>query len=75
MHVATLNLDEVSAARANLTRTKLTLEANHSKKIYVDFDACDPSKIFNLSVPVQVKYHIPEEEIALGPSCWLWDYL
>ncbi|CAN6458585.1 unnamed protein product [Victoria cruziana] len=22
-----------------------------------------------------VKYHLPEEEIALGPSCWLWDYL
>ncbi|KAI8084031.1 uncharacterized protein B0P05DRAFT_535923 [Gilbertella persicaria] len=20
-------------------------------------------------------YHIPEEEIALGPACWLWDYL
>lgn len=21
------------------------------------------------------KYHTPEEEIALGPACWLWDYL
>ena len=21
------------------------------------------------------KYHSPEEEIALGPACWLWDYL
>lgn len=20
-------------------------------------------------------YHIPEEEIAMGPACWLWDYL
>ncbi|KAI8975354.1 hypothetical protein BDF20DRAFT_878131 [Mycotypha africana] len=20
-------------------------------------------------------YHTPEEEIALGPACWLWDYL
>jgi NAD+ synthase (glutamine-hydrolysing) len=20
-------------------------------------------------------YHCPEEEIAFGPSCWLWDYL
>ena len=19
--------------------------------------------------------HTPEEEIALGPACWLWDYL
>lgn len=23
----------------------------------------------------QSKYHSPEEEIAYGPSCWLWDYL
>ncbi|MQM08873.1 hypothetical protein Taro_041734, partial [Colocasia esculenta] len=22
-----------------------------------------------------IKYHCPEEEIAFGPSCWLWDYL
>ncbi|OZJ05110.1 Glutamine-dependent NAD(+) synthetase [Bifiguratus adelaidae] len=21
------------------------------------------------------RYHLPEEEIALGPACWLWDYL
>ena len=20
-------------------------------------------------------YHTPEEEIAYGPACWLWDYL
>jgi len=27
------------------------------------------------SVPRPAKYHTPEEEIALGPACWLWDYL
>lgn len=25
--------------------------------------------------PRDVLYHRPEEEIALGPACWLWDYL
>lgn len=25
--------------------------------------------------PLQIRYHTPEEEISLGPSCWLWDYL
>ncbi|KDN40445.1 glutamine-dependent NAD(+) synthetase with GAT domain-containing protein [Tilletiaria anomala UBC 951] len=25
--------------------------------------------------PRAVFYHRPEEEIALGPACWLWDYL
>lgn len=24
---------------------------------------------------VQAKYLLPEEEIARGPACWLWDYL
>lgn len=28
-----------------------------------------------LSQPIEVRYHTPEEEIALGPACWLWDYL
>jgi NAD+ synthase (glutamine-hydrolysing) len=23
----------------------------------------------------EIHYHTPEEEIALGPACWLWDYL
>jgi NAD+ synthase (glutamine-hydrolysing) len=25
--------------------------------------------------PIETRYHIPEEEIALGPACWMWDYL
>lgn len=25
--------------------------------------------------PRQPFYHTPEEEIARGPACWLWDYL
>lgn len=28
-----------------------------------------------LSQHIVVQYHSPEEEIALGPACWLWDYL
>ncbi|UZJ54145.1 hypothetical protein CBS101457_003465 [Exobasidium rhododendri] len=24
---------------------------------------------------IDARYHSPEEEIALGPACWLWDYL
>ena len=30
----------------------------------------------NVTIPkTQLKIHIPEEEIAYGPACWLWDYL
>lgn len=28
-----------------------------------------------LSQPINIRYHSPAEEIALGPACWLWDYL
>lgn len=27
------------------------------------------------TAPQPVHYHTPPEEIALGPACWLWDYL
>ncbi|KAJ2780272.1 glutamine-dependent NAD(+) synthetase [Coemansia javaensis] len=27
------------------------------------------------TAPVQIRFHTPEEEINLGPACWLWDYL
>ncbi len=30
---------------------------------------------FHNTTPIEPRYHIPEEEIALGPACWLWDYL
>lgn len=23
----------------------------------------------------EIRYHSPEEEIALGPACWMWDYV
>lgn len=25
--------------------------------------------------PYQVRIPLPEQEIAFGPACWLWDYL
>ena len=28
-----------------------------------------------MSQPISLYVHLPEEEIALGPACWLWDYL
>lgn len=27
------------------------------------------------SPPIKVRMHTPEEECAMGPACWLWDYL
>ncbi|KAG8691212.1 glutamine-dependent NAD(+) synthetase [Ceratobasidium sp. 395] len=36
-----------------------------------DFSLLDAAAIREFAV----RYHSPEEEIALGPACWLWDYL
>jgi hypothetical protein len=35
-----------------------------------DSDTLDP--LINPTPPRDVRYHTPEEEIALGPACWLW---
>jgi NAD+ synthase (glutamine-hydrolysing) len=47
------------------------VEADISLSTYgVDVDlSISPTK------EIEVRYHKPEEEIALGPACWLWDYL
>lgn len=36
-------------------------------------EEADPG--ITLSEPIKPRFHLPEEEIALGPACWLWDYL
>jgi len=38
-------------------------------------DAEDVDPRISPSCPLEVRYHTIEEEIALGPACWLWDYL
>ena len=44
--------------------------------VTVDFDICLPPDTPSLpSSPRPVRYCDPEEEIARGPACWLWDYL
>lgn len=30
---------------------------------------------FHMHTAATPQYHLPEEEIALGPAAWLWDYL
>ena len=42
----------------------------------VEFDLCLPPDTTALpSSPQPIAYLDPEEEIARGPACWLWDYL
>ncbi|CAP96503.1 Pc21g16060 [Penicillium rubens Wisconsin 54-1255] len=76
---ATVDIEEVRTYRCNASRglqaskqspyVRLDLDIRLSRR---DEDA-EPS--LATSMPIKPRYHAPEEEIALGPACWLWDYL
>lgn len=43
-------------------------------RIFCDFNVCT-RLVASMPLPDGPHYHKVEEEIALGPACWLWDYL
>ncbi|KAK9773015.1 putative Glutamine-dependent NAD(+) synthetase [Seiridium cardinale] len=74
---ATVDLEEVRAYRFAPSRNFQAVQAPTYKRIEVDF-SLSKDNIDDLEVPTPARparYHLPEEEIALGPACWLWDYL
>ncbi|XP_072045971.1 glutamine-dependent NAD(+) synthetase-like [Amphiura filiformis] len=74
---ATLDLEDVRSYRAQTSST--SLQASRSTpfpRVRVNFALSDPGDTSIPTVePFAVKLHTPEEEIAMGPACWLWDYL
>ncbi|KAK9793983.1 putative Glutamine-dependent NAD(+) synthetase [Seiridium cardinale] len=73
---ATVDLEEVRAYRFAPSRNFQAVQAPTYKRIEVDF-SLSKDNIDDLEVPTPARparYHLPEEEIALGPACWLWDY-
>eukprot|EP00158_Paraphelidium_tribonemae_P006556 Partr_v1_DN27880_c1_g1_i1_m23150 putative glutamine-dependent NAD len=44
-------------------------------QIMLDKCLCSASLDIHISHPISPIIHAPEEEIMLGPACWLWDYL
>jgi NAD+ synthase (glutamine-hydrolysing) len=54
-------------------------DSSRYKTIETSIELSPSSHLFNPSIipsqPRPIRYHLPEEEIALGPACWLWDYL
>lgn len=72
---ATVDLDEVRAFRgAFISRMVQASEAPPVPRVEVDFSLSGPAPA-PPSPAVPIRLHAPEEEIALGPACWLWDYL
>ncbi|KAF1997363.1 glutamine-dependent NAD(+) synthetase with GAT domain-containing protein [Amniculicola lignicola CBS 123094] len=75
---AIVDIEEVRAYRFAPSRGLQSIRAPTYQRIETpfslsgdeDFDLhISPSKV------ITARIHAPEEEIALGPACWLWDYL
>ncbi|EDW00290.1 glutamine-dependent NAD(+) synthetase [Drosophila grimshawi] len=75
--LATIDLEEIRSYRVSLrSRCSIAAGALAYPRIRCDFEMSTHNDIFKTSTaPIQVPSHTPEEEIALGPACWLWDYL
>ncbi|CCM00736.1 uncharacterized protein FIBRA_02776 [Fibroporia radiculosa] len=78
---ATIDIEDVRAHRATSSRSMQAAAAERYQRVEVDF-ALSGGKFSSLAdvelavgQQMEVRYHRPEEEIALGPACWLWDYL
>lgn len=75
---ATVNLDDVVSYRGVIS--SLREQASSSARlpvVRVPFDLCCTSSgaLLDLTQTIPARIHDPEEEIALGPAAWLWDYL
>ncbi|ODV83465.1 hypothetical protein CANARDRAFT_9526 [[Candida] arabinofermentans NRRL YB-2248] len=76
---ATVDLEDVRAYRALISHGLQSRSSPVYKRIHVPVELSPDHLNFNLnikpSVPREIHYYKPEEEIAYGPACWLWDYV
>ena len=73
---ATVNLEDVRSKRgAVISRMVQASQSDSVPRISADFELTVEDFADSPSSPIDVAYHTPEEEIAYGPACWLWDYL
>ncbi|CAL1540924.1 unnamed protein product [Lymnaea stagnalis] len=75
---ATIDLEDVRTYKHKLgSRSELAASSKPFPRICADF-ALSEGEDYNLltdSKAVTFRLLSPEEEIRLGPACWLWDYL
>ncbi|XP_077297866.1 NAD synthetase [Arctopsyche grandis] len=74
---STIDLEDIRSYRTNCRSRSHSAAASPAfPRVIVDFSLSSDNDISVPSCePLQWIYHTPEEEIALGPACWLWDYL
>lgn len=79
--LAVIDLDDVRAYRNQKSASlqsvnQVTTYHNIVTKIEMSPSSNDLDPSIRPTKPLKkIRYHSPEEEIALGPACWLWDYL
>jgi NAD+ synthase (glutamine-hydrolysing) len=76
---ATCDIEDVRAYRFAPSRALQAVQAPTYQRIETNFslssDADDLDPTLAPSAKLAPRYHTPQEEIAMGPACWLWDYL
>ena len=78
--IATVDLQDVRSKRANfISRSFQASSSPPLPRIPAEIYLCEQDYGAQLSMApslaMAVKIHTPMEEIAYGPSGWLWDYL
>ncbi|XP_050303483.1 glutamine-dependent NAD(+) synthetase [Anthonomus grandis grandis] len=74
---ATIDLEDIRCYRNSIRSYAYQASGSSSyPRISIDF-SLSPENDFTLPTaqPIDLISLSPEEEIALGPACWLWDYL
>ncbi|KAK0117771.1 glutamine-dependent NAD(+) synthetase [Cadophora gregata] len=76
---ATIDLEDVRAYRDQKSRAMQALSQPKYERMEVSFNLSREGDEIDLSLhpttPRAVTYLLPEQEIAFGPACYLWDYL
>ena len=74
--LATVDLEQIRAYR-NMIRSRTLRAASGVRypRVELDWALSQPKLFLSPSPSFPWLYHTPEEEILLGPACWLWDYL
>jgi len=73
---AAVNLEEVRSFRASVvSRSMQASTAPVYPRVIVDFELTTSHPKLAPTAAINPFFLIPEEEIAHGPACWLWDYV
>ncbi|KAJ8249474.1 hypothetical protein GJAV_G00235840 [Gymnothorax javanicus] len=73
---ATLDIEDVRSYRGQYCHPQVDYEYKSFQRIKAKFSLSGAEDIYlPYSEPIEVHFHTAEEEISLGPACWLWDYL